>query len=155
MTQKGGRATVEETKVAMQCPRDGELLIQEEVAGHPVDACPRCRGMYLERGELNEVAEPIPGDLEISTVELDSFKHPDSTPPGPCPRCRPQRMDKVEFVDYTGIILDYCPRCHGFWLDGHELESINEQIRTFKETAEEVHDPPWLFLVRLMSAITR
>ena len=60
-----------------------------------------------------------------------------------------------EFVDYTGIILDHCPQCRGFWLDGAELESINEEIRRLNETASEIHDPPWLFLVRLMSSLTR
>ena len=139
----------------MICPRDGETLEKKEVHGHPVQACPRCEGMYLGPGELNELAEPIPGDLEISSVELDSFEHPDTTPPGPCPRCRPSMMKKVEFVDYSGIILDYCPICHGFWLDGHELESINDEVRRLNETAEEVHDPPWLFLVRLMASVTR
>lgn len=139
----------------MPCPRDGDALQEREVAGHPVLACPRCEGMYLGPGEINEVAEPIPGDLEISTLDLDTFDHPEGGAPAPCPRCRPAEMEKVEFVDYSGIILDYCPGCRGFWLDGHELEAINREIRRLNETAAQVHDPPWLFLARLMAGVTR
>ncbi len=145
----------EEEMAQLICPRDGENLVSQEVEGHPVQACPRCEGIYLEPGELNEIAEPIPGDLEVSTLELDTFDHPDSSAPGACPRCRPVTMKKVEFVDYSGIILDHCPQCRGFWLDGHELESINREVRRLNKTASEIHDPPWLFLVRLMASLTR
>lgn len=137
------------------CPRDGASLGHREIEGHAVSSCPTCEGIFLEPGELNEIAEPIPGDLEISTLEQDTFDHPEGPEEAPCPRCRPQLMRKVEFVDYSGIILDHCLRCRGFWLDGTELESINEEVRRLNETAAEVHDPPWLFLVRFMSSLTR
>ena len=140
--------------VELKCPRDGEALESGEVSGHPVESCPRCKGMYLERGELNEVAEPIPGDIELSTVDLDSFEHDDRYGIAVCPRCAPLEMKKVELVGDSGIILDYCTNCGGFWLDDHELETVNAEIRRLNETAAEVHDPPWLFLVRLAASVT-
>ena len=140
--------------IELKCPRDGELLVSQEVSDHPVEACPRCKGMFLERGELNEVAEPIPGDLELSTLDLDTFQHEDRSAVAVCPRCAPIEMKKVEFVGDRGIILDHCTTCGAFWLDDHELETINAEIRRLNETAAKVHDPPWLFLVRLAASVT-
>jgi len=48
----------------------------------------------------------------------DSFHHDDTFVPTSCPHCPGVEMQKVEFNIYTGIILDYCARCEGFWLDG-------------------------------------
>lgn len=138
-----------------KCPRDGSPLQSREIHDHEVQACLRCEGIFLEQGGLNEVAEEIPGDLEISTLELESFEHPDEFPPASCPQDPEVEMVKVEFVGDSGIILDYCRHCHGFWLDGHELEQINERVRQLNAAAAEIHDPPWIFLARLMASITQ
>lgn len=138
----------------MQCPRDGETLEAREIAGHPVPTCSSCGGMFLVAGALNEVAAPIPGDLELSTLELDPREHADEFGPTACPSCS-ALMEKVDFIEAGELVLDHCPACGGFWLDGHELERIDDEIRRLNETAAEVHDPPWLFLVRLLSGITR
>jgi len=155
MSEKRRPFSVEKTlMIELKCPRDGEVLVAREVSDHAVAACPRCQGIYLERGELNEVAEPIPGDVELSTVDLDTFEHEDRAAIAACPRCAPLQMKKVEFVGDGGIILDYCTKCGGFWLDDHELDTINAEIKRLLDTSQEVHDPPWLFLVRLAASIT-
>ncbi|MCB1055097.1 MAG: zf-TFIIB domain-containing protein [Acidobacteria bacterium] len=138
----------------MICPRDGSETVIEEHGDAKVDTCPQCGGMFLHRGELNKVAEPIPGDLEFSTLDLDTFDHPDDRPPIPCPNCDNPQMDKVEFNIESGLILDYCGRCGGFWLDGDELDRINQEVRELNETAREIHDPAWLWVARLLSGIT-
>jgi len=53
---------------------------------------------------------------------------------------------KVDFNIDTAIILDYCPTCHGFWLDAKELVSINEEVKRLNEAGAEVPDP---LLVRI------
>jgi Zn-finger nucleic acid-binding protein len=40
----------------MNCPRCNTLLDEILRAGVLVDVCPRCRGMWLERGELEKIA---------------------------------------------------------------------------------------------------
>jgi Zn-finger nucleic acid-binding protein len=122
----------------------------------PVEAqaCPRCDGLFLEQGQLNQVTEPIPGDLEFSTVDLDTFQHEDTYPPATCPHCR-LAMDKVEFNIDSNLILDYCRHCQGFWLDGAELDAINQEVRRLNTTAAEIHDPPWLWLVKALYTVAR
>ena len=39
----------------MNCPVDGELLQMSERSGVEVDYCPRCRGIWLDRGELDKI----------------------------------------------------------------------------------------------------
>lgn len=41
---------------AMKCPKCDALLNEVTRAGVLVDVCPRCLGMWLERGELEKIA---------------------------------------------------------------------------------------------------
>ena len=55
-------------------------------------------------------------------------------------------MGKVDFNIDTTIILDYCKKCLGFWMDGKELARINEEVKRLNEADAEVSDP---LLVRI------
>lgn len=39
----------------LRCPIDGARLVQTERSEILVDACPRCRGVWLDRGELDRI----------------------------------------------------------------------------------------------------
>lgn len=39
----------------MQCPVDGEVLVITERSGVEIDYCPKCRGVWLDRGELDKI----------------------------------------------------------------------------------------------------
>lgn len=41
----------------MQCPVDGETLVMAERSGVEIDYCPKCRGVWLDRGELDKIIE--------------------------------------------------------------------------------------------------
>jgi len=41
----------------MQCPIDGTTLVMTERAGVEIDYCPQCRGVWLDRGELDKIVE--------------------------------------------------------------------------------------------------
>ena len=41
----------------MQCPIDGETLQMTERQGVEIDYCPKCRGVWLDRGELDKIIE--------------------------------------------------------------------------------------------------
>ncbi len=129
----------------MKCPRCECDLSPQQVRLTDVNACPQCKGMFLDHGQLNGIAEPTTGDLEFSTVDLDSFDHPDKHDRAECPRCRGAVMKKVEFVIYTNIILDYCERCRGFWLDGRELERINGEVRKLNAASRDASTPPMMW----------
>ncbi len=41
----------------MQCPADGSTLVMSERSGIEIDYCPQCRGVWLDRGELDKIIE--------------------------------------------------------------------------------------------------
>ena len=41
----------------MPCPADGTQLIMSERQGIEIDYCPTCRGVWLDRGELDKIIE--------------------------------------------------------------------------------------------------
>ncbi len=41
----------------MLCPIDGETLVMTDRSGVEIDYCPKCRGVWLDRGELDKIIE--------------------------------------------------------------------------------------------------
>ncbi len=40
-------------------------------------------------------------------------------------------MVKMHFMGESRILLDYCEKCGGIWIDGGELTKINQHIKWF------------------------
>lgn len=40
---------------SMACPIDGAVLTMSERQGIEIDYCPQCRGVWLDRGELDKI----------------------------------------------------------------------------------------------------
>lgn len=45
----------------MACPNDGTTLVMSERQGIEIDYCPSCRGVWLDRGELDKIIERSSG----------------------------------------------------------------------------------------------
>lgn len=56
----------------MNCPVDNELLQMTERQGVEVDYCPRCRGVWLDRGELDKILERVGEELS-GTGDRDRY----------------------------------------------------------------------------------
>ncbi|PUB10717.1 TFIIB-type zinc ribbon-containing protein [Yoonia sediminilitoris] len=41
----------------MKCPIDGTTLVITDRSGIEIDYCPQCRGIWLDRGELDKIIE--------------------------------------------------------------------------------------------------
>jgi uncharacterized protein len=41
----------------MKCPNDDTTLAMSDRQGIEIDYCPRCRGVWLDRGELDRIVE--------------------------------------------------------------------------------------------------
>jgi Zn-finger nucleic acid-binding protein len=42
-------------EIIMKCPMDSETLVMTERSGVEIDYCPKCRGVWLDRGELDKI----------------------------------------------------------------------------------------------------
>ena len=85
----------------------------------------------------------------------DSADHPDAFGPIACPRCARDLMGKVEFLVYTGIVLDHCDGCGGFWLDGSELGRINDYVVEMNRSSKELGSSPMDWLAQFLYALPR
>ena len=52
----------------LRCPIDGTRLVQTERSEILIDACPECRGVWLDRGELDRI---LVKEREWSTRDAD------------------------------------------------------------------------------------
>ena len=57
----------------MKCPADDTELAMSERQGIEVDYCPKCRGVWLDRGELDKI-------IERSAAEEPRSKFAEQTP---------------------------------------------------------------------------
>ncbi len=61
----------------MRCPVDGMTLALAERAGVEIDYCPQCRGVWLDRGELDRIVERSGGGYERERGRDDYGDHYD------------------------------------------------------------------------------
>jgi Zn-finger nucleic acid-binding protein len=48
----------------VKCPVDGTTLVMSERQGVEIDYCPDCRGVWLDRGELDKIIERADDELD-------------------------------------------------------------------------------------------
>jgi uncharacterized protein len=57
----------------MQCPSCGGQLVELERSGVRIDACRQCRGVWLDRGELDRILERERQVVEGAEQDDESF----------------------------------------------------------------------------------
>lgn len=53
----------------MKCPIDDTELVMSERQGIEIDYCPQCRGVWLDRGELDKIIERTSPAAPVSYAE--------------------------------------------------------------------------------------
>ena len=65
----------------MKCPTDGSILTMSERNGIEIDYCPTCRGVWLDRGELDKIldraAAQQPGSVVTSSAPAPRMQYSD------------------------------------------------------------------------------
>jgi uncharacterized protein len=51
----------------MKCPNDSATLVMSERAGVEIDYCPECRGVWLDRGELDKILDRAQAEMGRAT----------------------------------------------------------------------------------------
>lgn len=119
------------------CPRTGEALTAQTVAGVHMHVNPTCGGLMLERAsEVHLRAHPeLWPEVKAAADALatQATLHVDGRAMAylTCPRCGGP-MARRAFERVSGIVVDECPR-HGVWFDEGELT----QALTFLERGGE------------------
>ena len=97
------------------CPKCDTGLFILKSKSVEVDYCENCRGVWLDAGELEQLAgSPFPDfQRQLGTI-----------PPGKkhlCPRCD---APLAEISAPGNLTLDKCLNGHGLWLDADELQQL-------------------------------
>ncbi len=61
----------------MKCPNCNATLVMTERSGVEIDYCPECRGVWLDRGELDKIIERAAQPPSSSSTQNDQYVQKD------------------------------------------------------------------------------
>ncbi len=127
----------------MKCPKCQRTMSTISYEGIEIESCPGCGGEWLDAEELGKavrireqkfseserraIAESttITG-VKLANVDRDLL----------CPKCG-GTTDAVNYGGDTGIVIDRCTGCRGFWLDEAELEKVQMLVEGWEDKLPE------------------
>ncbi len=127
---------------ARECIKCGIHLQRKRIESVEVDICPKCGGLWLDRGEIQQLAQLPAAHLSTLNRLMDSADprwdeappaesgppyrstvqqegHPSHDPLySPCPACG----GKLAQASIGAVLIERCIGCEGLFLDKGELE---------------------------------
>jgi Zn-finger nucleic acid-binding protein len=111
------------------CVKCNSILDKATFQGLEVDLCPKCGGLWLDRGEITRAAKLPEAELTRLRALLTGSSGPPPIPTqtkAPCPAC-PGALSEVVL---GAVHVDYCEKCHGIFLDRGELEEALTAVQS-------------------------
>lgn len=114
----------------MECPACQAEMSEYDLDGVMIDECTRCKGVWLDAGEADELVKDKPTPREAlqkkkfdllrqwKVAALDA-RETDRN----CPRCS-AILHRVNYKDIPGLQVDKCKDDCGIYLDKGELEKV-------------------------------
>lgn len=127
----------------MNCPNCKASLRTIRYEGIGIETCNSCNGHWLDSDELGKIVKireakfdeqerrAIVESTSITGVALDDVDRD-----LPCPKCG-GTTDAVNYGGDSGIVIDRCTGCRGFWLDHGELEKIQMLAESWDDALPE------------------
>jgi uncharacterized protein len=112
------------------CPACGKSLNEYAIFSMKFEGCPACKGIWLFNDELRKLKNKAnDGSLrwlndEVENVEKASARVTNRR----CPKCKDTKLVSVLFGK-SSILIDWCPQCHGMWLDRDEFSSVTDYLK--------------------------
>lgn len=112
----------------MKCPACKSLMIVVEHERIELDWCPRCSGVWFDRGELELLFDTM--QIAKSTFALDDIlSRPETRSTEKkrrCPICG-KKMRKVALGKTPEVLIDACSYGDGLWFDKGEVIQLLAQ----------------------------
>jgi Zn-finger nucleic acid-binding protein len=129
------------------CPACGAKLDLYSILSMEFEGCPKCHGMWLTKDELRQLKNKVGiGQLHWLNSEVDSLEKTTAVPgKRVCPKKDGGKLVSVVFGKSL-VVLDWCPKCHGIWLDRGEFDKVVEYLTnelgnsTMKDVEKEIAD---------------
>lgn len=96
----------------MKCPIDQIELIPSRVAGHAVQRCVQCAGIYYHGASLRAPRAHAAMAMHSATAVLEAAVT--------CPR----DGATMKMLTYQGVALCACPQCSGLWLAAGQFSRL-------------------------------
>jgi len=123
----------------MNCPNCRKQLRSIRYEGIEIETCDDCGGEWLDADELGKIVRlrEVKFDAEERRAIAESTTYTgvrleDVDRDLVCPKCG-ATTDPLNYGGGSGIILDRCTGCRGFWLDAGELEKVQMLIEGWKD----------------------
>lgn len=115
----------------MKCPRCNTELVPTDRHKLTVQACPTCKGMWLERKELEELEDEVFDFGEHAKGTLVPSSAPTDLK---CPECA-ARLQRFQYRFYE-LEMQFCENQHGFWLEADEDTRVLELMKREEKDLE-------------------
>ncbi len=137
---------VRESESSGRCPACGKQLANYRVFGTAFLGCPACKGMFLSREELRRFKDrAADGRLRWMNEEINALERASAVATQRvCPRDAGVTMTGA-ILGRSGLMMDWCPRCHGVWLDQDEYSEMVAYLRRELDSMrpEELEGAEW------------
>lgn len=119
----------------MKCPKDGTQLKTMSAYDLTLDVCPQCHGVWLDAGELPRLVTQFSYDQKKIYENWKQLDGDGKTAPRDfwsetteqCPLDGTD-MSRHYFGGNSGVGIEQCPQCRGFWFDGDELQEVAKAV---------------------------
>jgi len=114
------------------CPSCNAKLSLYKIFHIEIEACPKCKGIFLDKDELRYLKDKSTKgswqSLRWMDDEVEAIEKLKAMPSKrPCPKCSKTNFISTFFGD-SKVILDWCPNCQGVWLDRGEFQEVLQYI---------------------------
>jgi Zn-finger nucleic acid-binding protein len=112
------------------CPACSNALNTYRVFSLDFQGCPKCKGVWLVEDELRKLKNKEgEGSLRWLNDEIENLENTHIvTGTRHCVQCPTTKMATVIF-GHSSIAIDWCPNCHGIWLDRGEFDAIVDYLK--------------------------
>ena len=110
----------------MNCPVCHISMLDIEYNTIELDYCEKCKGVWLDAGELELLLESDKPDIFIREM-LAKSEAQCVEECRKCPLCA-RKMKKSLLGQEPAVLVDVCSRGEGIWLDGGEVGQLLKQM---------------------------
>ena len=123
-----------ESETEYNCPGCDSKLVLYKIFGMPIEGCDKCKGVFLDKDELRKLKDKCTKGSWQALVWMDDEVEAIAGTSAiasrrVCPKCEGVRFVSATFGD-SKILVDWCPKCNGIWLDRDEFGEIIEFLRS-------------------------
>ena len=113
----------------MNCPQCHEPMQIQPIGDIVVDECKRCRGIWFDPGEIDELKDELSPELRWLDFKIwrREARFQVDFDPLACPRCHDIPLTTLTERE-SKAFLRFCTRCRGSWLEAVDLARIVEAL---------------------------